>query len=153
MAKSTKITENITEAQLVLFKYLADHEILYFKLEDLKWKITLDNPVTIISNRLPYWRKLVFSTIQRLDPVIFPFPPLWWCQVRSMEVFKCRMTIIFNVHITWTPMKNMDHHCISNFCQYFRICIRLNPPKPFHQFHDFSFSYNLKKFFAIFFNN
>lgn len=35
MAKSTKITENLTEVQLVLFKYLADHEILYFKLEDL----------------------------------------------------------------------------------------------------------------------
>lgn len=39
MAKSTKITENLTEAQLVLFKYLEDHEILYFKLEDLALRL------------------------------------------------------------------------------------------------------------------
>ncbi len=39
MAKGTFISENLTELQLALFKYLNDHEILYFRLKELEFQL------------------------------------------------------------------------------------------------------------------
>jgi len=46
MAKSTYISENLNEDQITLLKYLEDHEILYFRLKDLKFQL----PVNLVHN-------------------------------------------------------------------------------------------------------